>query len=357
MKKSVLPVLFLLPLMTACSQLQNYENYDVEIPPAFELANIMVALTQFGKTDDNIVKKGTNYHEAVIKYFLPYQDHPAIKKLTQIFNGDRNANYIAYHDWRTGSYEAEFVGKQLKFRSLIRIRNTFKKHADLIEDFANFSSFLEFYNQHKPLFQRYVNQYKNAVSIGDMWQWMEFQFPQRYDGYKIVMSPLIGGFHNTIRTKSGKETIMFVNVPDAFINQKDLSSIEKGNMVRTVLTEIDHNYVNPVSDNWHRAINDGLANLDCWNQNIGGYDSPVRTFNEYMTWAVFSIYLREKFDTEAFEEVNSLQANFMADRRGFVKFREFNSYLLELYANKNKSEKIPDLYPQAVEWFKKQQCN
>ncbi|MEM1407943.1 MAG: DUF4932 domain-containing protein [Bacteroidota bacterium] len=357
MKKSVLSVLFLLPLVMACSQPPNYENYDVQIPPAFELANIMVALTEFSRQDDNIVKKGTDYHEAVVNYFLPYQNHPAIKKLNQIFNGNRNENYNAYHDWRTGSYEAKFVGKQLKFRSLIRVRNTFKKHGDLIEDFVRSSSFLEFYDEHKPLFHRYVNQYKSAVSIGDMWQWMELQFPQRYHGYKIVLSPLIGGFHNTVRTKSGKETIMFVNVPNAFVNQRQLSSIEKGNMVRTVLTEIDHNYVNPISDNWRSAINDGLANLDCWNQNIGGYDSPVRTFNEYMTWAVFNIYLKEKFDAKTYEEVNSLQANFMADRRGFVKFREFNSYLLALYTNKNKSEKIPDLYPQAIEWFNQQDCD
>ncbi|MEM6523673.1 MAG: DUF4932 domain-containing protein [Bacteroidota bacterium] len=355
MKKSVLSLLFLLSLTATYAQPQNYDNYEVQIPPAFELANIMVALTDFGKADDNIVRKRTLYHEAVMDHFSPYTNHPAIRQLNILFSNNKGQNYRNYHHWRTGAYGALFEDDKLQFP--LRISdNLFKKHRKLVEDFAQTSAFLKFYQKQKPLYQKYMDKYREVMPIKDMWQWMESQFPARYDSYKIVMSPLIYGYHNTFKMKGSKETVMVVDVPWTIMTDKEISVTNQASLVRVVLTEIDHNYVNPVSNASKKEIREALEPLECWNQNNPTYNSPISTFNEYMTWAVFSLYLREKYDNEVFEKVNESQARFMVERRGFVRFTDFNDYLLELYAKKQPHQKITDLYPQVIKWFSEQDC-
>lgn len=57
--RKILTSLFILVLTNfSCSQPEKFE-YTVEMPAAFELANILVALTDFGENDDNIVRKNT----------------------------------------------------------------------------------------------------------------------------------------------------------------------------------------------------------------------------------------------------------------------------------------------------------
>ena len=75
-------------------------------------------------------------------------------------------------------------------------------------------------------------------------------------------------------------------------------------------------------------------------------------FNEYMTWGVFMIYLKENFNTKDYEIVQKNQADFMVNSRGFIKFKEFNDKLIALY-EKSKSNKISTLYPEILEWCKR----
>jgi hypothetical protein len=62
-----------------------------------------------------------------------------------------------------------------------------------------------------------------------MWKWMEGQFPQRYQGYKVIFSPLIGGAHSTQKFSDDgySETVMFISGP-LFRNPGALTEEEKG---------------------------------------------------------------------------------------------------------------------------------
>jgi len=52
--------------------------------------------------------------------------------------------------------------------------------------------------------------------------------------------------------------------------------------LRRAFTEIDHNYVNPVSDNYIADIDEAMSNLGRWYKG-GSYGSPYAAFKEYMT--------------------------------------------------------------------------
>ena len=140
------------------------------------------------------------------------------------------------------------------------------------------------------------------------------------------------------------------------IRQMGLSDEEKEAIsARIVFTEIDHNYVNPTTDKYPE-INNLLDPLDCWNAGKQGYGVSYATFNEYMTWAVFSLYLKDNFDDETFKKRNKADAGVMARGRGFIKFEAFNDFVLEWYEN-NKEKSLTELYPAAINWFKNQECS
>ena len=55
-----------------------------------------------------------------------------------------------------------------------------------------------------------------------------------------------------------------------------------------------------------------------------GPDVEYRIFNEYMTWALFSLYCYDNFPKEDIDEYIRTLEYHMVFGRGFIKFREFN---------------------------------
>ena len=129
-----------------------------------------------------------------------------------------------------------------------------------------------------------------------------------------------------------------------------IDDIDRAQEARTVFTEIDHNYVNPVTDLFGGRVKRVFADLDKWNEQ-NGYRSPYMTFNEYMTWAVFILYLNDTADTEEFfRQVSDAVVDQMIASRQFIRFRQFSDKLLELYKQRGPSETIVDLYPGILDW-------
>ncbi len=148
-----------------------------------------------------------------------------------------------------------------------------------------------------------------------------------------------------------KQTMMFICSAER--KGGDLSEkVWEGFMTRVVFTEIDHNYVNPVSDQYAETIHKIFSDRAFWvkEELTQGYNSPYSVFNEYMTWAVFSIYALEHYDAETFDIVNARVEKQMVEWRGFIKFKEFNRQLLELYRKRPAGQKVYELYPAILEW-------
>jgi len=53
-------------------------KHDVKIPEVHELANILVALSDIGRIDSNLVDMTTPYYQDVIRHFLPYRHHSIV---------------------------------------------------------------------------------------------------------------------------------------------------------------------------------------------------------------------------------------------------------------------------------------
>ena len=218
-----------------------------------------------------------------------------------------------------------------------------------VEDFANQGRFREFFASHADFYADQVQRDRDLVLIDRMWHWLETRFPDRYDRYTIVFSPLIYGSHSTQRFTTGglRETIMFIAGPDIVQNTAD-ERLRTAELERLVFTEIDHNYVNPGTDRHQQRVKDVFRNVGFWNADVN-YRSAVATFNEYMTWAVFNVYARDTYDSATAAAFRESVIRSMVQQRKFLKFREFEQIVMEVSAASGPQPCIPNLYGEILD--------
>ena len=223
--------------------------------------------------------------------------------------------------------------------------NNLKPLIPELERFAKETRFREFFRSHKKFYDSLLKVQEKTLDIRKQWKWLENKFPITHDRYVISFSPLVNGSHSTINVEDNgfKETLTFVAGPALFSSYE--KKIQEALLSRMVFTEIDHNYVNPVSENYIPLIDSLFGPSQKWilPEVPDSYKTPASIFNEYMTWALFNLYAFDNYKKKDFEFINQLTEHEMMQRRGFIKFREFNKILLDLY-KANKQKKISDLY-------------
>lgn len=336
-------------------------KYQVFAPEVHELVNICIALTEIGQKDSNMVFMNSDYYQDVMNHFSKFKNLEIIDKLneniTEVF-GSETYNY--YYNIRMNACMYSFdnnnkvVNNSPYHRLSFGTGNSLNELLPLLESFARKSDFKQFYESNIDYYNSLITRYHELVPVNKMWKWLEKKFPQKYDAYKIYFSPLIGGAHSTKSFLEGdfKETIMFVDAP-IFIDH--FTSKEKeAILARVIFTEIDHNYVNPTTDSFSELGN-LLRPLECWNDGTQGYTNSYATFNEYMTYAIFTLYLYDNFEKGVFEKRNEVETTFMVDHRGFIKYKEFNKFVLEWYLN-NPDKILSELYPEIIKWIEEEKC-
>jgi hypothetical protein len=355
---------------------QNQDNFIVEVPEVHELVNLMIAISQVGQQDTNMVNMKGIYHQKVMAHFLPFKNHPVIDLINaQIKYGINTTpqgthrqvidSYNYYNGWRMNAGGYVFSAKSRIVDDGIIHKMGFnypedpiKTHLHLIEDFAKVSGFRSFYVEHSDFYQTLIDTYKALNPIDKMKIWLEDNFPLSYGNYRVIFSPLVNGSHSTKSYKDNgfAQTVMFVSAANYV--SKYSKTFNELRSSRVVFTEIDHNFVNPISSKHITDINRIFTERSYWaNEKHAGtsaYSTPYKLFNEYMTWAVYSLYAIDNFDEEETEVYISSMEQQMMHRRGFINFEAFNRKLLATYQNRHEGQTVADLFSIMLAWAEKQ---
>jgi hypothetical protein len=336
-----------------------------EVPETFELANILWALSPSGRRAGNLHTKG-EYYRRVNDHFKPYLNHPIFARL----DFPESDYYDKYYGFRENSLCFTFQGDSLAYAGPYYFvmgerdeyfGNLFKELAPLVSDFARRSNYRQFYRDNRAYYQALVERQTRLMPVRQMWRWLEERFPQRYQSYKVVFSPLIGASHSTqqfwfqgYEPGMFRETVMFVSGPEAIESRAQLTAAQREGLASgVVFTEIDHNYVNRISSDYAFQIGDIFKNRAVWVKAGGDadrYGSPEDVFNEYMTHALFCLYALDTYDRATADFVIGQREELMVERRNYVRFREFNRKLRELYLDRPAGQLVSDLYPHLLKW-------
>jgi hypothetical protein len=88
----------------------SQNNIEVEMTESYELSNIILALTEYGRTDKMDVQKVSPYYDEILKYFEAVKDHPLLDSV----NYSRK-EWKKFLGFRTDMYAFSFDQKgQLK---------------------------------------------------------------------------------------------------------------------------------------------------------------------------------------------------------------------------------------------------
>lgn len=342
---------------TKSIKVEPNEIINVEYPEAYELANIILALTEYGKTDKWEVRKGFDYYNKVLEYFKPVKEHPLLDKVN--YSRERWKEYLSF---RTDAYAFEFDDNNQLIRKFDFYANKgvqpFDDYLNLINDFVQKSNFRKFFRQNKNYYDTVSDKYKKTQYLKEMRDFLTEEFGTQYSSeekYNIVLSPFVYRM-NCHRDIDSMNTADFITIPNYVLS--DTISTNKKNIatsIHNLFTEMDHGYVNPTTNQYKELVVKKFdANL--WG-NKSGYNesSGFGVFNEYMTWAVYDIFLKKHFPN--FAKEIGLNWSFQNDSRGFIYSQLFTQQLLKIYNQKGERETLKDLYPKLLEWTFQTQNN
>lgn len=325
--------------------ISSYKNtYTVILPEVQELLNCLFAITPTGLKDSNLINREGNYYQEVINHFIGHANDPLVLKL------ERKLKEGSYASLKMNSNIYVFENNNIITHGPYNNLgwsgiNNLKPFIPEMERFAKATRFREFFLSHKKYYDSLLKVHEKILDIRKQWKWLENKFPITHDRYVISFSPLVSRSHSTIRVEDNgfKETITFVAGPALFSSYE--KKIHEAMLSQMVFTEIDHNYVDPVSENYIPLIDSLFGNSQKWvlTEVVNSYKTPASIFNEYMAWSLFNLYAYDNYKKKDFEFINRLTERDMVQRCGFIRFREFNKILLDLY-KANKQKKISDLY-------------
>jgi hypothetical protein len=350
-------------LMSFTCQAQNFSDqyiaankgkWSLEIPEVQELVHIVMAITPVGIADSNLVDHTTEYYQKVLAHFGKFKD----EKIVRWINQELPQRYPYLKMDACGFYfnsEGTIV-KDKTYDQLSWTQNSIEVYIPELQQFAIKTSFRKFFKDHALYYEALQLLMKKQLTIDKQWQWLERKFSLRYDNYRITFSPLVYGSHSTNRFEGNnfRQTIMFICGP--ITHQRYNTNVTEGLMTRVVFTEIDHNYVNPVSERYSDMIYSIFNDRTKWTagKDSDHYEDAASVFNEYMTWAVFTLYAMDTYPAEDFRIINERTEMQMVNRRGFCHYKAFNAKLMELYRTPDKPPLIPDLYSAILDWCRKQ---
>jgi len=341
-------------------------KFEIKVPEVHELANIMVAISKIGQIDSNMVDMTTKYRKEVLEHFLKYKSHPAIdtinKHITKAFDND---SYWYYYALKMNACGYLFNEKNEIINDGIINKmgfnypdDPFVLNKELFRDFSEKSNFRNYYKEHQQYYDSLISNYKMLNPIDKMKNWLEKKFGFEYGNYLVTFSPLVGGAHSTQKFEDNgfDLTVMFVCCSD--FSERYNRNVDEMINSRVVFTEIDHNFVNPISDKYVEKIDQEFKERSKWvvkeeTNETSAYNTPYTVFNEYMTWAFFSLYCMDSFPKEDVDIFIPIMENMMVNSRGFVNFKRFNQKIMLLYKNKPKIT-VDEIYTEMLKWSGKE---
>lgn len=330
-----------------------------EIPEAYELANVAMALTEAAQQDENMIEQSGDYFPKVKAYFAPVAKHPLIVRLNEKLKG---GNYNFYYGTRENAYAMalDATGKPVNrgvYSAVWGGTNDLAQYADEWADFVRKSGFRKFYAENKAFYDSTVADVTKLLPVKKMQDWLEAQFPGiRYDGQRVVFSPLIDGAHSAQKfsDQGYRESLMFICDARGYDRQQYTDAQVEGLYSGIVFTEIDHNFVNPTSDKYLQAISEAFGDRETWVKKgaADSYGNAYEVFNEYMTHAVHVLYIRDRYPKDVYELVRQRRIDLNGARRGFYRFEAFLDELQRLYDARKPGQTVADLYPAVLGWAK-----
>jgi hypothetical protein len=333
------------------------EPVAIRFSEAYELSNIILALTPYGQSDPLEVYKKSRYYREMRAYFAPVLQHPLLQQAN--YSRKEWDKYLAF---RTDAYAFGFTTQGHLVREFaFQAQSGLQPFDDLlsqVNDFAQVSGFRTFYRRHQPYYDSLAVAYRQSQHLPDVLAFLTTELGPAPGGasashYAVVFSPLV--YRMNCHREVQHVPTDFAMVPEYLLSgelgkQPSPSDVLTG--IHALFTETDHGFVNPVTSANGAQVRADFA-VGKWDSGSGYEKDAYSTFNEYMTWAVYDLFAERYFALQA--PLVCQNWAMQNESRGFVASRLFNTKLRALYSKRKKGQTIRDLYPALLAWCRQVQ--
>ncbi|RZK86920.1 MAG: DUF4932 domain-containing protein, partial [Hymenobacter sp.] len=224
------------------------EPVAVRFPEAYELANIILALTPYGQSDQFEVYKNSRYYREMRAYFAPHAQHPLLQQAN--YSRKEWDKYLAF---RTDAYAYSFDGQgQLVRQFAFNAQGDVRPFDDLLAQVSNFvqvSGFRDFYRRHQPYYDSLAVAYRQSQHLPEALAFLTTELGQAQPAagqYAVVLSPLV--YRMNCHRDVQHVPTDFSMVPEYLLSgdlQKQPSPADVLSGIHALFTETDHGFVNP----------------------------------------------------------------------------------------------------------------
>lgn len=328
---------------------------DVEIPRAYEMVNVALALTRASRAEQGLVASSP-YADKVRTRFAALADHPFIVALDAKLAEDRQSYHLLKMNGAAFDLaDDNSITRSPFYRSIGWGGNTLLPLQDQMQDFANRANFVQFYAEHADLYAQQIDFMRNALAAEDMLSWLGSEFPDvaPYDYTRILFSPLVGDNQSVARFDDDgfRELQPHVNFPypssaDSGFSP-DAERIWRGLIL---FTELNHGFINPTADEFTDEIAAAMPDKSIWasGETAIGYRDGNGIFDEMMNWALVSVRAQDELPSKQAALIAERVARMMVKNRGFIRFVPFQERLLTMAVARRQDVSIAALYPQIV---------
>lgn len=340
----------------------NKGRVSATAPEVYELVNIVIALTDAADKADGLVYKASPYWKDLQAWFAPVKGDA----LVRAFDAQLKATIINYFHLKMNANAFEFdggghiVGRRAYDRTgFAGVReNALRPYVAELERFAKVSKFREFYAAHRALYADQCAFFTDGGRVARMRDWLQRRFPDTppYDFVDVVFSPLVAYSQSaTWFLSNGFRTLQpHVNYPypaDVPALSPPLDATGQA-FVRgmIVFTETNHGYLKVDTERHGDAILSATSHVDQWAvPEVRTYYPGPALFTEFMNWGLVTLYASDEAPGDT-DRIATVVAGVMK-RRGFLRYDEFQAFLLETYRGRKAGESVSSLYPRIVRWF------
>jgi len=321
-------------------------KYFIEIPKTYEFANTILAVKDM-ETPSVFINQTTDYYQQLTTNFFPFRFNDIFFQYQFDYKDISSYLGVSLNSFKYEYYQNELESKDV-YNTLWN-PDLFTPQLMLLNNFYVQSDFETFFNGNADYYAQQILLYDSAVPVQHMWDWLENQFGTKINSYTILISPLTGKQETSrhYSTPDYSETIMFLR--GIHRESLPLDDLTQGTLMKSLFTSMDYNYILPISEQYATTIDQSMSRRVIWRDDLEinkSYDTPYKVFNEYMSRAVFCLYLKENYNETFYHVVDAEVVRMMVQERGFVRFAEFKDELIELYDNQD----IESLYPKLLQW-------
>ena len=324
----------------------------VVVDPRVELMSLIFRLA--GNREYNMARV-ESYAEDAEKQFGKFRDH-AVVNLAQELRGTHGVSYDAVMSMAVHLTDAEHLKLKVPLQPWpegLDKRWTAPDVGNFLaaaQQFVKDSSFQEFLDQHRPLYQTTVARMQTLMEKEGHLEWFDAYFGQRPQaGFTVALGLLNGGgcYGPHVRAADGREELYCV----LGVWQTDKQGLPEftPNVLDTVVHEFCHSYANPLIGRHQAELSasgEALFAQVAARMRSQAYGSAHTMLCESLVRACTVRYLRQ------YEGEEAARLAIRAEKgKGFLWMQEMSDLLGEYEAHREQYPTLEDFSPRLVAFF------